>query len=211
MAKHTLRHAQRGTSLIEILVTMVILSFGLLGIAVFHVKAQVASLESYQRAQAVILLEDMHARISASPEQATLYKTASGATVGTGDTTTDCTGQAVGSARDLCEWSVALRGAAEAKADGTKVGGMIGARGCIDELQAAIPTGATCRQGVYLVTVAWQGLHATRAPAQACGSTLYGAESGGLRRAISTRVAVPVPNCGATSSTPVANPPAVTP
>ena len=211
MAKHTLRHAQRGTSLIEILVTLVILSFGLLGIAVFHVKAQVASLESYQRAQAVILLEDMHARISASPGQAAAYKTASNATIGTGETVTNCSSKTVGSARDLCEWSVALRGAAEVKADGTKVGGMIGARGCIEELQSAIATGATCRQGVYLVTVVWQGLHATRAPSQACGRTLYGAESGGLRRAISTRVAVPVPKGEATSSTPVTTTQAVTP
>lgn len=194
------RCAQRGTSLIEILVTMVILSFGLLGIAVFHVKAQVASLESYQRAQAVILLESMYARISATPDQASQYATAAGTTVGTGDTVTDCNSLAVGSARDKCEWSVALRGAAEAKSDGTKVGGMIGARGCIQELQQPIPTGPTCRQGVYLVTVAWQGLHATRTPSQICGSGVFGPESGGLRRAISTRVVVAVPQCGATSS-----------
>lgn len=198
----TSRPHQRGTSLIEILVTMVILSFGLLGIAVFHVKAQVASLESYQRAQAVILLESMYGRISATPAQASQYATASGATVGTGETDTDCAGKAIGSARDLCEWSVALRGAAEAKADGTKVGGMIGARGCIQELQAAIATGPTCRQGLYQVTVTWQGLHATRAPSQSCASGLYGAESGGLRRAISTRVAIAVPNCVATASVP---------
>lgn len=197
----TSRCDQRGTSLVEILVTMVILSFGLLGIAVFHVKAQVASLESYQRAQAIILLEDMHARISATPLQATFYKTDT--PLGTGDTDGDCSGKAVGSARDRCEWSVALRGAAEAKADGTKVGGMIGARGCIDEIQAPIFKDANCRQGVYLVTVAWQGMHTTRKPGQACGNGLYGAETAGLRRAISTRVAVAVPECSATSSVPV--------
>ncbi len=188
--------AQRGTSLIEILVTMVILSFGLLGIAVFHVKAQVASLESYQRAQAVILLEDMHARISASPLQASAYQTAGTATLGVDEIDEDCTGKAIGAQRDRCEWSAALRGAAETKTSGdTKVGAMIGARGCIQELQAPIPTGANCRQGIYLVTVAWQGLHATRTPSQTCASGKYGVESGGLRRAISTRVAVAVPQC----------------
>ncbi len=200
MANLISRRAQRGTSLIEILVTVVILSFGLLGIAVFHVKAQVASLESYQRAQAVILLEDMHARISATPDEAALYQTPTGTTIGTGETETDCSGKAVGSARDRCEWSLALRGAAEAKADGKQIGGMIGARGCDQELQSRIPDTAACRQGVYLVTVVWQGMHATRAPSQVCGSGLYGTETAGLRRAISTRVAVPVPNCGSTTS-----------
>jgi type IV pilus assembly protein PilV len=190
-----LPHAQRGTSLVEILVTMVILSFGLLGIAVFHVKAQVASLESYQRAQAVILLEDMHARISATPAQASAYQTAGTATLGTDGTDEDCTGKAIGAARDRCEWSAALRGAAEAKAGGTKVGAMIGARGCIEELQSPIPTGPGCRQGIYLVTIAWQGLHATRKPSQSCASGKYGTEAEGLRRAISTRVAVAVPQC----------------
>ncbi len=203
MAHLPSRRAQGGTSLIEILVTMVILSFGLLGVAVFHVKAQVASLESYQRAQALILLEDMHARMSATPGQAKLYPTAAGTTIGTGDVEVDCSGKMVGSDRDRCEWSMALRGAAEVKADGKQIGGMIGARGCIQQLQAPEPTGAACRQGVYLVTVVWQGMHATRKPAQICGSGLYGAEAAGQRRAISTRVVVPVPNCGATSSVPV--------
>lgn len=184
---------QRGTSLIEILVTMVILSFGLLGIAVFHVKAQVASLESYQRAQAVILVEDIHARMSATPLQATSYKTSGSATIGTDDPEEDCTGKAIGAARDRCEWSAALRGASETKTAGTKVGAMIGARGCIEELQAPIYTGGGCRQGIYQVTVVWQGLHETRAPSQTCGTGKYGAER--FRRALSTRVVVAVPEC----------------
>lgn len=195
MRHATLPHAQRGTSLIEILVTMVILSFGLLGIAVFHVKAQVASLESYQRAQAVILLEDIHARISATPAQASAYQTPGTATLGVEGVDEDCAGKPIGAQRDRCEWGAALRGAAEAKAGGAKVGAMIGARGCIQELQSRIASGANCRQGIYLVTVAWQGMHATRAPSQTCASGKYGTESLGLRRAISTRVAVAAPNC----------------
>ena len=176
---------QRGTSLIEILVTMVILSFGLLGIAVFHVKAQVASLESYQRAQAVILLEDIHARISATPSQATSYTTTGTTTLGTGGADEDCSAKAIGALRDRCEWSAALAG--------TKIGAMIGARGCIQEVQAPIFTGLDCRQGIYLVTVTWQGMHETRAPALTCGKNLYGGET--FRRAVSTRVAVAVPEC----------------
>ncbi len=186
---------QRGTTLIEILVTMVILSFGLLGIAVFHVKSQVASLESYQRAQAVILLEDMHARMSVNPDQSALYLTPEGESLGTGSEGADCRTLAAGSERDKCEWNNALLGAAESHKGDVKVGSMIGARGCIEQVQQLIETGAGCQPGVYLITVAWQGMHATRKPSQSCGSGEYGAESAGLRRAMSSRVSTAAPGC----------------
>ncbi len=194
MANYTLRSAQRGTTLIEILVTVVILSFGLLGIAVFHVKSQVASLESYQRAQAIIMLEDMHARMSASPEIPANYVTATGAWLGTGDIDEDCVLKPVGYLRDRCEWSASMRGAAETSGT-TKVGGMIGARGCVHQIQPPISLDGACQQGIYLVTVAWQGMHKTRAPSLTCASGQYGAESAGMRRAISSRVVIGVPNC----------------
>ena len=55
---------QRGTSLLEVLITMVLVAFGLLGIAAFQAKAQIGSIEAYQRAQAVLMLEDLQSRIS---------------------------------------------------------------------------------------------------------------------------------------------------
>ncbi len=186
---------QRGTTLIEILITMIILSFGLLGIAVFHIKSQVASLESYQRAQAVILLEDMHARMSVNPDEAALYLTPSGESLGTGTDSADCRSLAAGSERDKCEWNNALLGAAAANKGDVNVGSMIGARGCIEQVQELIETGAGCQPGIYLITVAWQGMHATRKPSPTCGSGEYGAESAGLRRAMSSRVAIAAPAC----------------
>ena len=54
--------SERGVTLVEVLVTVVILAFGLLGIAAFQAKAQVGSIEAYQRAQAVVLLQDMRKR-----------------------------------------------------------------------------------------------------------------------------------------------------
>jgi len=53
------RHAQTGFSLIEVLITMLIILIGLLGIAALQGKAQIAELESYQRAQALILMSDI--------------------------------------------------------------------------------------------------------------------------------------------------------
>lgn len=182
---------QRGTSLLEVLITMVLVAFGLLGIAAFQAKAQVGSIEAYQRAQAVLLLEDLQSRINGNAGQADAYITTSA--LGTGDAgPADCSSVAAGSARDLCEWSAALKGAAEVKA-GANIGAMTGARGCVSQVQAKDDSLGVCRQAIYLLTVAWQGMHPTIAPALACGRDAYGADTN--RRAISVRVAVGLPNC----------------
>ncbi|RJG14673.1 type IV pilus modification protein PilV [Massilia cavernae] len=183
---------QSGVTLVEVLVTVVLLAFGLLGIAAFQAKAQAGSLEAYQRAQAVLLLEDMQARIAGNPGGAAGYATAT--PLGTGTTPGDCSTQAAGSARDKCEWSTALLGAAEVSTGtNASVGAMVGARGCVTELQSRDASPGVCRPGIYLLTVAWQGMHATRAPSHACGSGSYGSEN--QRRAIATRVAIGVPHC----------------
>jgi type IV pilus assembly protein PilV len=192
MPTHPYPHSrQDGTSLIEVLVTMVVLAFGLLGIAAFQAKAQVGNIESYQRAQAVVLLQDLGARIAGNPSAAASYVTAT--PLGTSDAQPDdCSTVAAGAARDKCEWSHALKGAAEL--DGTtKAGAMAGARGCVAELQAKDDSAGVCRPGLYQVTVAWQGMHPTKAPALACGKDLYGADTN--RRAISIQVAIGVPHC----------------
>ena len=182
---------QRGVSLVEVLVTMVVLAFGLLGLAAFQTKAQVGSIESYQRAQAAVLLQDMQSRLSGNSANAAGYLTAT--PLGTGDgQSTDCRLQPAGSARDKCEWGAALKGAAE-KRDGVLGGAMQGARGCIARVQVENRALGVCTPAVYLVSVSWQGLHATRAPLHACGKDLYGAET--HRRTISARVAVGLPNC----------------
>jgi type IV pilus assembly protein PilV len=183
---------QRGVSLIEVLVTMVVLAFGLLGLAAFQTKAQVGSIESYQRAQAAVLLQDMQSRLTGNSANADSYVTAD--PLGTGDAldTDDCSGAAAGSARDKCEWSAALKGAAEQRGK-VSGGAMEGARGCIARVRDKNEAAGVCTPAVYLVSVAWQGRHATRAPAQACGKGKYGDDTN--RRAISVRVAVGLPTC----------------
>jgi len=178
---------QHGISMIEVLVTMVILAFGLLGIAVFQSKANLGSVESYQRAQAVILLDDMTARLQANPANSGSYVVAE---VGTGDTQpADCTTVAIGAARDLCEWSRTLKGAAETDSSNNKVGAMIGARGCISQVQAPNPADGVCLPGIYQVSVVWQGLHATQAPTLTCGQNKFGADN--YRRLIAAQVMIP--------------------
>jgi type IV pilus assembly protein PilV len=170
---------ERGLTLIEVLVTIVILSLGLLGVAALQARMQLAQAESYQRAHAVLLLQDMVDRINANRYDALNYVT--GDALGAGNAVQDCSGL-TGAALDLCEWNNALLGAAESTADGQQAGGMIGARGCIANVVATMPR-------EFVVAVAWQGLAATVAPASTtCGQGLYGNEQ--LRRALVARVTI---------------------
>jgi type IV pilus assembly protein PilV len=165
---------ERGVSLLEALITIVILAFGILGLAGLQSKLQTVEVESYARSQALILLDDMAARLSAHRGVAATYVDAS--PVGTGDTQpTDCSGTALGVERDTCEWSNALKGNTELSGS-SAIGAMIGGRGCIEQLAGIDPPS-------YRVTVTWQGLSPTVVPSVGCGQSLYGANDA-LRRAV---------------------------
>lgn len=181
---------QRGLTLIEVLVTLVVVAFGLLGMAGLQIRLQQALVESFQRSQAVVLLSDMASRLRANRVEAAGGGYTVTGTLGTDSALADCTTATSGSPRDKCEWSNALKGAAENQGS-LKTGAMTGARGCIVQVQA--PVIATCTPSIYQITVAWQGLVETKAPAVACASDLYGLD--GSRRAISERIAVGLPTC----------------
>jgi type IV pilus assembly protein PilV len=163
-----------GFSLIEVLVTLIILMTGILGLAGLQGRALTSQMESYQRSQALILIKDMAYRINANRADTSNYATSATAPLGVGSA--DCTGTTTASI-DLCEWSSALKGSAE----GTDLGTMIGARGCIYELSSAAPK-------KYLIAVAWQGLTTTSAPAVDCGEGSYGNDA--LRRVITIPITI---------------------
>ena len=176
--------AQRGTSLIEVLVSLLILTIGLLGLAGLQSRLQIAEMESYQRTQALILLNDMANRISANRHAAENYITS--APLGAG---IDCpSAGALRQSLDIHEWCKALQGAAEV-AGTTKVGAMLGGRGCIEY------TG----NNEYMITVAWQGIAPVSAPpaSVSCGRDAYNGASPCrndlCRRAITTIVRVTNP------------------
>ena len=181
--------------MLEVLVTIVILAFGMLGLAGLQSKIFTTEMESYQRAQAVVLMNDMVERMNANRNAAATYvPSAATTTFGTGDSQpADCSATAAGVARDQCEWSNALKGAAETSG-AAKAGGMIGALGCIALVQAQDATAGVCRPGIYLVTVAWQGLNATSSPSATCGQNAFGSDDR-YRRALSARVAIGLPSC----------------
>ena len=66
---------QCGVTLIEVLVAVVVTVIGLLGMVALQMRAYTTETESYQRAQAAILLEDMASRIRANNDNAAAYVT----------------------------------------------------------------------------------------------------------------------------------------
>lgn len=176
--------ADKGFSLIEVLVTIVILVIGLLGLTGLQLRALTSQMESYQRSQALILLKDMADRIDNNRVNAANYVTTglSPAYLGTGSAS--CTASGAGSADDMCEWSNDLLGAAEVNSGGNPVGAMIGARGCVYQIAPA----ASGVPAQYVVAVAWQGLNNTAAPAVPCGQNQYGNEA--LRRVVALPLSI---------------------
>ncbi len=192
-----------GFTLLEILITLIILAVGMLGLANLQSKIHVTEVESYQRAHAVLLLQDMTDRLNSNRSTDATEAYASATVLGT-ETSEDCDASTLAAitpatarlaATDRCEWSTALLGASE-KRGSTASGGMIGARGCIEELQAPDNTAGVCAPGIYRITVAWQGLHKTTVPALDCGKDQYGGSANEtMRRVISTTVSIGLPRC----------------
>lgn len=161
--------AQHGSTMIEVLVTLVIIAFGLLGLAGLQTRMQVSEVEAYQRSQALLLLNDMASRLNNNRTNAAAYVTAS--PVGAGMTCPTATTTTLD--RDLRDWCNQLQGAAETEVVGgntSRLGAMIGARGCVQTL-AGVTNG-------YLITVAWQGLIPISAPASTCGQNSYNGAAG---------------------------------
>lgn len=178
---------QHGALLIEVLITLVIVVTGLWGMAKVQARLQLSEMEAYQRAQALILLNDMASRIATNRAAAGGYAIAVDSPLGAD---MNCpTASATRQERDLAEWCNALQGAAETFGTGnTRVGAMIGGRGCVEDLAG----------GRFMVTIAWQGMTPVVAPPASvgCGKDRYDGAPGTpcqgdlCRRAITTLVGV---------------------
>ena len=186
-AARYLRERCRGFSMLEVLIAILITVVGLLGLAGLQAFTQRAEFESYQRAQALLLLNELVDRINANRRSAGCFAFTDAAT-GTpyiGDNTqaghlgtANCgagfentlTKAVVDAA--VNEMDARLRGSAETKG-GNPVGAMIGARACVS-FDAAT--------SVYTVVVTWQGLTDSFLPVQNCANGLYGTAT--MRRAV---------------------------
>ena len=167
---------QHGITLIEVLITMVILAIGLLGLAGLQARLKVLQIESYQRAQALMLLKDMAGRVANNRNNAAAYAAAAPVLTplpqGVDRTCPALPGTPTRLQRDMFEWCNALQGASEESAAGTQVGAMVGGRGCVEDLGS----------GQFMVTVAWQGMAPLGAPpvSVTCGVNLYNGGAGSV-------------------------------
>lgn len=166
--------------MIEVLVTMVIIAFGLLGLAGLQMRMQASEMESYQRSQALLLLNDMANRIASNRAMAPSYVTASAVGAGN-DCAVDFSGASLTDV-DKREWCNALQGAGETSG-ATKAGAMIGGRGCVE-----------VNGDDYMVTVAWQGLTPIAKPpaSVSCGAGAYNGTSGSCVQDLCRRVVTTV-------------------
>jgi type IV pilus assembly protein PilV len=169
-----------GFSLIEVMVSIIIIAIGLLGLAGLQAQAMNSEFESYQRSQAIMLVNDMVERIRMNRVSMGAFKNitdpANGASyLGTAATYAIPPGAPAQVQADLAEWNALLEGSAETKG-GNQVGAMIGARGCIwYDASTEIP--GVADSGTFTVAIAWQGSMSTVPPAINCGNGLYGNES----------------------------------
>ena len=154
--------------MIEVLVTLVVIAFGLLGMAGLQVRLQMSEMESYQRSQALLLLNDMANRIATNRNSAPSYVTTAASPLGAGMTCP--TAPTTVAQSDLTEWCNALQGAGETTGAGaSKIGTLVGGRGCVELVGSD-----------YLVTVVWQGSTPISAPpaSVACGANSYNGAAG---------------------------------
>lgn len=171
---------QFGFTLIEVMIAILVLAVGMLGLAGMNARILNGQFEAYQRAQAMLLMGDMASRLRANPAAARAgdYDNQQ---LGLAAAVCDETAAVQSPAMDLACWNEALRGVSVT--DGAaQLGSMIGARGCIDRV-----SGAGAATVVLRVSVAWQGLTPSAAPALPCGFGGYG-DDDSLRRIVAVDV-----------------------
>jgi len=181
----------RGFSLLEAMVAMVIIAIGLFGFASLQTQLQFSEIDTYQRAEALLLLQDMSDRMLSNRDNAAAYVTGASYPLGPDDSEPlDCSGLTTHPMQELdtCEWSASLKGSSVSAESGALAGAMVGARGCIEDIG----------NNSYLITVVWQGLTPLNTPLQGagCGAGLYDGGDGSsctndiCRRALSTVVRI---------------------
>lgn len=172
--------------MVEILVSMLIVAVGLLGLVGLQTTAQQAQNESYARAQALALLQDMVERINSNRYAASCFAFTTDTTngvpyLGTVDPgnpgnnfTPACTvGSNPANANNaMSVWDSELTGTAERSGANASLGAMVGARGCV-----TVANDPGTGIATYTIMVAWQGTTDSFAPTLACGNNLYGAET----------------------------------
>ena len=165
-----------GFTLIDILISLFILAFGMLALARVMAQSSLSEVEASQRSQAMTLAQDMAERINLNRKNAAAYVGDYSATWGSSGAA-DCSAMTTVLDTDRCEWQNLLAGSTTL--DGTSaIGAPIAARGCV----------ISPATNIYVIAVAWQGLVQTTGSDSACGANAFDREDN--RRVFSTVVQI---------------------
>ena len=167
---------ESGFTLIEVLVTFLVIALGLLGLAALQVNTINNAFEAYQRALVTALVDDMADRLRMNPQAVSSgayspFNPDAGCISAT--TTTEMTARLTPGDRashDQCQWSDLIDGLAvkAAQDDEQGIAAPTGAMGCIEML-----TGSGSGESIARVSVAWQGITAQAAPFATCGADSF--------------------------------------
>ena len=182
--------------MMEVLVSVFVLSIGVLGVAGLQITAKRSNFEATQRVTAAALAQDIIERMRSNPEELATYtdegagRSILGTTMPVVDCSTDCSPDVLAE-YDLYELEQAASGIAE-QAAGRNVGGLSLPTTCING-----PDGGA---GVYSVAIAWRGMTKLSDPnVDDCGSgsgrydTLGGTQADVYRRVLVMQVFITEP------------------
>ena len=151
------RSYNTGSSLVEILVTVIVLAIGLLGIATLQLQSKRTNFEAIQRSTASMLTNEIIERMRNNASQLADYLTS----VGGGSIATEpspdcsdasrCTPQQL-ALHDLWEWEQMLDGASE-QVSGVSTGGLVSPTACITGPAGGGP-------GLYNAAIVWRSQNA---------------------------------------------------
>jgi type IV pilus assembly protein PilV len=171
------KNKYQGMTLIEVLVTVVILAVGVLAVVGLQVSSKQANYEAIQRTTASHLAFDIAERMRANSGSLNSYLL--GSDIGGGSLSVPgntcsaapgCSGTAM-AAFDLYQFETLLDGATETRNGGAdNAGGLVSPQACITG-----PGGGG--SGIYTIAISWRGLRPLSDPTiNACGSGsgLYG-------------------------------------
>jgi len=159
---------QSGFTMIEVLITFVVLAIGVLGIVSLLVGSKTSQFEAMQRSRAISIADTIVERIRSNPQGMATYNiglTPRGTGTAPSEPSPNCTGISVCTAaqlatHDLWQWDQLLRGAAVTITSGGStedVGGLPEVGGCI----TFAPNAGKLRTGQLTVLIQWRGLQST--------------------------------------------------
>jgi type IV pilus assembly protein PilV len=192
-------HTQAGVGLIDVMIAVVVFSFGLLAVASLQTITKQSNFEAIQRTNASMLAHDLLERMRLNnleqpsggqiksslayyvPDSSDAVVLAYGdnLTAPTPNCNTgSCATAAELAAWDLYEFQLMLRGRTEKSASDASVGGLLNPTVCLTASGTDVDDGGP---GTYTVTIAWKGqayLPLSAAPSNTCGENLYDSDAG---------------------------------